>query len=120
MHLTRSCSEKRTYRTVNDQFISREFMVSRSIEVPPELNPVQVQHLKYQLLTQVREEVMICFMLAGMMTHDEFVKDLFPFRQIEEAARQAAYPGTAPVAVPSSAPLNTVEEKVADSLVGAA
>jgi hypothetical protein len=119
MNLTKSTSEKRTYRTFKDEFVSREFMVSRTITVPEDLTPAQQKHEGYRLLTQLREEVMICFMLCKMMTHEEFVQDLKPFRELEEAFRAAAYPGTPPGVIPQHAPLSPVETAVVDSLVPA-
>lgn len=91
MKIYRSVSEKRTYRTVSDEFVSREFVAGQEVDLPDDASPALKQYLELQLLYDLRKQVLSAFVLEGMITADDFAKSLAPYEGLLQAAHQAAF-----------------------------
>lgn len=92
MKIYRSVSEKRTYRTISDEFISREFVAAQEIEIPDDVTDAMRQYFEIQLVYDLRVQVLTNFVLEQMITQADFEKQLAPYRGFLEAARSAAFP----------------------------
>ena len=94
MKIYRSVSEKRTYRTVSDEFISREFVAGQEIILPDDATPELKQYLELQLLYDLRKQVLSAFVLEGMIDGQAFAANLVPYEGLLTAAKAAAFPTT--------------------------
>jgi hypothetical protein len=92
MKIHRSVSEKRTYRTVSDEFISREFVAGQEIDIPDGASPELKQYLELQLLYDLRKQVLSAFVLEGMIDGQAFATTLAPYEGLLMAAKMAAFP----------------------------
>lgn len=92
MKIYRSVSEKRTYRTVSDEFVSREFVAGQDIEIPDDATPAMKQYLELQLLFDLRVQVLSTFVLEQMITQADFTRQLAPYEGLLNAAKAAAFP----------------------------
>lgn len=94
MKVYRSVSEKRTYRTVSDEFVSREFVAGQEIDIPETYPPAMKQYLELQLLYDLRVQVLSTFVLEQMITQADFQEQLRPYEGLLAAAKEAAFPPT--------------------------
>lgn len=92
MKIQRTVSEKRTYRTISDEFISREFVAGQEIDIPDDATPALKQYLEIQLLYDLRVQVLSAFVLEQMITQKEFGERLSPYEGMLAAAKSAAFP----------------------------
>lgn len=92
MKIYRSVSEKRTYRTVSDEFVSREFVAGQEIDLPDDATPELKQYLELQLLYDLRKQVLSAFVLEGMIDGQAFASNLAPYEGLLTAAKAAAFP----------------------------
>jgi hypothetical protein len=92
MKIQRTVSEKRTYRTISDEFISREFVAGQEIDIPDDATPALKQYLEIQLLYDLRVQVLSAFVLEQMITQKEFGEMLSPYEGMLAAAKSAAFP----------------------------
>lgn len=102
MKIYRSVSEKRTYRTMSDEFVSREFVAGQEIEVPEDLSPQQVLLATTKLLYDLRSQVLTGFVLEQMMTHEEYLKALGPYEGMLQAVMASLTPAAAPAPAPAT------------------
>lgn len=92
MKIHRTVSEKRTYRTISDEFISREFVAGQEIDIPEDAPPAMKQYLELKLLYDLRVQVLSAFVLEQMITQGDFNGQLAPYEGMLEAAKKAAFP----------------------------
>lgn len=92
MKIYRSVSEKRTYRTVSDEYVSREFTAGQEIEIPDDATSEVRSYLTLKLLYDLRVQVLSCFVLEQMISQEDFGKTLVPYEGMLQAAKAAAYP----------------------------
>jgi hypothetical protein len=97
MKLYRSVSEKRTYRTISDEFISREFVAGQEIDIPDEASPTHRQYLELDLLYGLKVQVLTSFVLEGMITQADFEQALAPYKALRDAAHEAMVAATNPM-----------------------
>lgn len=88
MKVYRTVSEKRTYRTVSDEFISREFVAGQEIDIPENVSPVYRQYLELDLIYGLKVQVMSSFVLEGMITQADFEKSIAPYKALRDAAHE--------------------------------
>jgi hypothetical protein len=98
MKIHRSVSEKRTYRTISDEFVSREFVAGQEIEIPDDAPPALKQYLELKLLYELRVQVLSSFVIEQMITQEDFNRQLVPYHGLLDAARTSAFPDGAPSA----------------------
>jgi len=96
MKIYRSVSEKRTFRTVSDEFVSREFVAGQEIELPDDSSPEQVLLAATKLLYDLRSQVLTGFVLEQMMTHEEYQKQLVPYAGMLQAVTASFTSAPAP------------------------
>lgn len=99
MKIYRSVSEKRTYRTMSDEFVSREFVAGREIDVPDDLTPAARQILELELMLDLRREVLTGFVLEGQLKAEDFAASMAAYEGILAAAKQPPSLAPAPAAV---------------------
>lgn len=94
MKISRSYSEKRTYRTISDEFISREHSVSRSMELPlwMTLSAARVYLEETRMDYILKAEVLRLFVLEGAITQDEMKKRLAPLEAMMKELEAKAPP----------------------------
>lgn len=92
MKIYRSVSEKRTYRTVNDEFVSREFVAGQDLEIPDDASPALRQYLELKLVYDLRAQVLSTFVLENMISETDFAHQLSPYEGLLDAAKSAAFP----------------------------
>lgn len=92
MKIHRTVSEKRTYRTISDEFISREFVAGQELDIPDAAPPAMKQYLELQLLYDLRVQVLSAFVLEQMITQQDFNAQLAPYEGMLSAAKAAAFP----------------------------
>lgn len=97
MKIYRSVSEKRTYRSVNDEFISREFVAGQDLDIPDDASTELRQYLELKLIYDLRAQVLSTFVLENMITETDFDHQLSPYEGLLQAARAAAFPAEQPV-----------------------
>lgn len=95
MKIYRSTSEKRSFRTVSDEFISREFVAGQDLEIPDGTAPEMVQYLQTKLFYDLKVQVLQNFVLEQMMTPAQFSEVLAPYEGMLAAAKKAAFPEAA-------------------------
>ncbi len=82
MKITKHISEKVTFKGANDTFHSREFSTGREISlpdgVPEELIRLEEAKLDYDL----RKQVLVNFVLEGVLTGDQIKTRLEPYQQM--------------------------------------
>jgi hypothetical protein len=98
MKIHRNVSEKRTYRTVSDEFISREFSAGQDIDVPDDAPHATRMLMEVDLMLHLKTQVLMGFLLEQMITTEEFNRILEPYRQLQQAAESAAHPQPAAAA----------------------
>lgn len=92
MKIYRSVSEKRTYRTISDEYISREFVAGQEMEIPDDATPEMRQYMEVQLVYDLRVQVLSNFVLEQMISQVDFEKQLAPYKGFLDAAHAAAFP----------------------------
>lgn len=92
MKIIKSVSEKRTYRTMSDEYISREFSAARELELPERLTPEEVRLEELKLLVELRREVLMAFVLEGQISQQDFATQIANYESILQTAMQAAAP----------------------------
>ena len=102
MKIHRSVSEKRTYRSVNDEFISREFVAGQDIDIPDDASPEYKQYAEIKLVHDLRAQVLSMFVLEGMITETDFANRMSVYEGLVDAAF-AAMTAPRPVAVDAPA-----------------
>ena len=114
MKISRSYSEKRTYRTTSDEFISREHSVSRSIELPlwMTLSDVRVYLEETRIDYSLKAEVLRLFVLEGSITQDEMRKRLAPLEAMMKELEAKAPPQ------PTEEEMKVRLKEIQDSLKG--
>lgn len=95
MKIHRTVSEKRTYRTISDEFVSREFVAGQDLDIPDNATPAMKQYLELSLLYELRVQVLSAFVLEQMITKEDFNKQLAPYAGLLDAAKAAAFPEVA-------------------------
>lgn len=90
MKIHRAMSEKRTIRTVTDEFISREFSASREITVSDDTPPALLTYLQIKLEVELRRGVLTSLVLEGLVTSQEMAATLAPFQGMLQAAQDQA------------------------------
>lgn len=91
MKTTISASEKRTWKNLENNFVSREYAFSREVQVPEAYTPAQRQYIEHQTLAEVRHAVLMPFVIEGAMSEAEYKTLMAPLAQLVEQSRQAAY-----------------------------
>lgn len=92
MKIQRTVSEKRTYRTISDEFVSREFVAGQEIDIPDNATPAMKQYLELKLLYDLRVQVLSAFVLEQMISQDDFNRQLAPYQGMLDAAKASAFP----------------------------
>jgi hypothetical protein len=92
MKIHRAVSEKRTYRTISDEFVSREFVAGQEIDIPDDAAPALKQYLELKLLYELRVQVLSAFVLEQMISQEDFGRQLSPYEGMLMAAKEAAFP----------------------------
>lgn len=92
MKIHRTVSEKRTYRTISDEFVSREFVAGQELEIPDDAPAELAQYLTLKLLYDLRVQVLSAFVLEQMISQKDFDEQLKPYEGLLKAAHAAAYP----------------------------
>lgn len=92
MKIHRTVSEKRTYRTISDEFVSREFVAGQEIDIPDNATPELKQYLELKLLYELRTQVLTAFVLEQMISQADFTAQLAPYTMLLDAAKASAFP----------------------------
>lgn len=90
MKIQRTVSEKRTFRTISDEFVSREFVAGQEADIPDDATPAMKQYLELKLLYDLRVQVLSAFVLEQMISQEDFKSQLAPYEGLLAAAQQAA------------------------------
>lgn len=100
MKISRHASEKRTWKTVSGDFVSREFTVGREVEVPDAITPAELDVVEWGLLLELRRSVLMPFVLEGAMHQSEFQDAIALYEGMLATAKNPSVP---PTPLPASA-----------------
>lgn len=89
MKITKSVSEKITFKNDMDQFHSREFTAGRSVDVPDDSSLSFIQLRERELDLDLRKQVLTNFLLENVITQTTMAEMLEPYKQLLAAARSA-------------------------------
>lgn len=106
MKINRHTSEKRTWKTVGGDFVSREFAAGREIEVSDALTPAELDVVDWALQLDLRRSVLMPFVLEGAITPEEFQSALALYEGMLAAAKNPSV----------SSPINTSASEGTDAL----
>lgn len=79
MKISRTVSEKRTYKNGEGMFVSVDHSVTREVDVPEGADPEKVS---YELLLQLKREVLLPHVLDGTLTEGRFNEALTSYENL--------------------------------------